>query len=148
MPVIAPKFEHFFRVTAGLDVDKEDLKRHQDFVYEKLYGLLLIGQVTAKTNNRDILEPWDLPIAKGLQELIYEFRTIDAEVDLAPILHYLSVRPPLDVVLSEEAQSRLAPVVGGMSLALALTVKTIDPALKAPVTEHWDRVRRIVDLLL
>jgi Domain of unknown function (DUF1931) len=26
------KFERFFRVTAGLDVDKQDLKRYSDFV--------------------------------------------------------------------------------------------------------------------
>ena len=79
---------------------------------------------------------------------MYEFRTIDAEVDLAPILQYLSVRPPLDVTLSEQAQGRLAPVVGGISLALALTFKTIDPSLKNPENEHWDRVRRIFDLVL
>jgi uncharacterized protein DUF1931 len=30
------KFERFFRVTAGLDVDKSDLKRYSDFVNQKI----------------------------------------------------------------------------------------------------------------
>jgi hypothetical protein len=34
MPVIGvTKFERFFRLTASIDVDKDDLKRYQDFVY-------------------------------------------------------------------------------------------------------------------
>src|SRR5687767_1789582 len=79
------KFERFFRVAASLDVDKDDLKRYQEFVYEKLYDLLLMGQATAKANNRDMLEPWDLPITKSLQERMHDFRKIDAEVELEPI---------------------------------------------------------------
>jgi hypothetical protein len=51
------KFERFFRVTAGLDVDKSDLKRYSDFVNQKIYDLLLRGQATAKANGRDIIEP-------------------------------------------------------------------------------------------
>jgi Domain of unknown function (DUF1931) len=38
------KFERFFRVAAGLDVDKSDLKRYSDFVNGKIYDLLLRGQ--------------------------------------------------------------------------------------------------------
>src|SRR5690242_8366250 len=122
MPVTGvAKFERFFRVAASLDVDKNDLKRYQDFVYQKLYDLLLLGQASAKANHRDVLEPWDLPITKGLQERIHEFRDIDAEIELAPILDNLAARPPLDVALSEDAQARLVPVVGGVSLALART---------------------------
>jgi Domain of unknown function (DUF1931) len=149
MPVFGvAKFERFYRAAAGLDVDKEDLKRHQDFVYEKLYGLLLIGQITAKANNREVLEEWDLPITKGLQELINEFGKIDADVELEPILQYLAARPPLDVVLSEEAEGRLVPIIGGVSLALVLTFKTIAPEAKTPMPEHWERAQRIFDLLL
>ena len=35
------KFERFFRVAGGLDVDKTDLKRYSDFVHRKAYDLLL-----------------------------------------------------------------------------------------------------------
>jgi uncharacterized protein DUF1931 len=149
MPVTGvAKFERFFRVAASLDVDKNDLKRYQDFVYQKLYDLLLLGQASAKANHRDVLEPWDLPITKGLQERIHEFRDIDAEIELAPILDNLAARPPLDVALSEDAQARLVPVVGGVSLALARTFKILDPSVKDPTSEHWDRATRIFDLLL
>jgi uncharacterized protein DUF1931 len=68
------KFERFFRVAAGLDVDKSDLKRYSDFVNQKIYDLLLRGQATAKANGRDIIEPFDVPITKGLQERIHDFK--------------------------------------------------------------------------
>lgn len=38
------RFERFFRTAAGLDVDKDDLRRYSDFVNRKVYDLLLIGQ--------------------------------------------------------------------------------------------------------
>ena len=149
MPVMGvTKFERFFRLAASIDVDKDDLKRYQEFVDQKLYDLLLMGQAAAKANNRDVLEPWDLPITKGLQDRIHEFRKIDADVELAPILEDLAARPPLDVALSEGTQARLVPIVGGVSLALARTFTILDPGVKNPRTEHWDRATHIFDLLL
>lgn len=69
MPVMAiSKFERFFRTAAGLDVDKDDLKRYDDFVGGEIHDLLVIGVATAKANLRDIAEPHDLPITKGLQQ--------------------------------------------------------------------------------
>jgi hypothetical protein len=149
MPVMAVnKFERFFRVAAGLDVDKDDIKRHSDFVSGKLYDLILIGQATAKANGRDILQPSDLPVTKGLQESIHEFRKLDEEIDLQPILAQLATWPPLDVTMSEETESRLPGVVGGLSLALARTFKIIDPKVKNPQTEHWERAFSVFSLLL
>jgi hypothetical protein len=83
---VIAKFEHFFRVAAGLDIDKADLKRYGDFVNRKIQDLLLRGQAAAKANGRDIVEPWDLPITKGLQESIHAFRTVDIADDLSPFL--------------------------------------------------------------
>ena len=94
------KFERFFRVAGGVDVDRDDVKRYLDFVNDAVYDLLLIGQATAKANARDIIEPWDLPVTKGLQESIHAFEGIDAEIELRPILDNLAARPPLDVGLS------------------------------------------------
>jgi hypothetical protein len=149
MPVMAVnKFERFFRVAAGLDVDKDDIKRHSDFVSGKLYDLLLIGQVTAKANDRDIIQPNDLPITKGLQESIHQFRKLDEEIDLKPILAQLATWPPLDVTMSDETEFRLPDVVGGLSLALARTFKIIDPEVKNPQTEHWERAFSVFNLLL
>jgi hypothetical protein len=149
MPVMGvPKFERFFRLAAGLDVDRDDLKRFSDFVSEKLYDLLVIAQASAKANNRDVLEPADLPVTKGLQECIHEFRKLDEEIDLQPILQQLAKWPPLDVTLSEETESRLPAVVGGVSVALARTFRVLDPDLKNPQTTHWDRSLALMSMLL
>jgi hypothetical protein len=51
------KLELLFRRAARLDLDKEDLKRLSDFVNQKVYDLLLIGQAVAKANDRDMIEP-------------------------------------------------------------------------------------------
>jgi hypothetical protein len=56
------KFERFFRAAASLDVDKEDLRRHNDFVGQKVYDLLLLGQAAARFNLRDVIEVWDRPL--------------------------------------------------------------------------------------
>jgi hypothetical protein len=149
MPVMGvARFERFFRAAAGLDVDKDDLKRYNDFIDHKLYDLLLMAQATAKANRRDILEPFDLPITKGLQESIHKFRALNEEVELAPILEQLATYPPLDATPSEEAEARLPEIVGGLSLALARTFKIIDPDRKNPQTAQWDRAQQIFDLLL
>jgi uncharacterized protein DUF1931 len=142
------RFERFFRSVAGLDVDKSDLRRYSDFVNDKLYDLLLRAQAAAKANGRDVIEPHDLPITKGLQERIHEFRTLDEEIELQPILDHLAARPPLDLAYGEEAEARLPAIAGGISVALARTFKVIDPELKNPQTRHWEMALRIFDLLL
>src|SRR6267378_4993995 len=47
------KFERFFRVAAGLDVDKKDLKRYSDFVNQKTYDLLIRGKAAASPHFHD-----------------------------------------------------------------------------------------------
>jgi hypothetical protein len=67
------RFERFFRSAASLDVDKDDLRRYDAFIGWKVHDLLLIGQAPARANLREVIEPWDLPVTKGLQESIHEF---------------------------------------------------------------------------
>ena len=149
MPVFGvAKFERFFRLAAELDVDKDDLKRYSEFVERKLYDLLLMGQATAAANARDIVEPHDLPITKGLQESTHSFRKMDEEIELAPILDRLAAYPPLDRSPSEETEARLPQIVGGLSVALARTFKVIDPEVKNPQSRHWERAFQIFDQLL
>jgi hypothetical protein len=38
--------------------------------------------------------------------------------------------------------------VGGLSVALAQTFRIIDPGLKNPQTEQWERAFRVFNLLL
>jgi hypothetical protein len=142
------RFERFFRAAAGLDVDKEDLRRYSDFVNRKVHDLLLIGQAAAKANGRDIIEPWDVPITKGLEKSIHDFRRMDEEVELRPILEQLAALPPIDLAYSEETEARLPGIVGGLTLALARTFKILDSKLKNPQAEQWERAFRIFDLLL
>src|SRR4051794_10967828 len=149
MPVMGvSRFERFFRAAAGLDVDEKDLKRYSDFVNRKVYDLLVRGQAAAKANLRDVIEPFDLPITSGLQESIHAFRDLDEEIELKPILESLTAQPPLDVTYTDETEAELPAVVGGLSLALARTFTIIDPTLRNPATEHWERAFRIFDLLL
>ena len=142
------RFERFFRVAAGLDIDKQDLKRYSDFINHKVYDLLIRGEAAAKANGRDIIQPFDLPITKGLQECVHAFREMDEKIELRPILEHLTARPPLDLAYSDETVARLPRIVGGLSVALARTFKIIDPDLKNPQAEHWERSFQIFDLLL
>jgi hypothetical protein len=142
------KFERLFRTAARLDVDKQDLRRYSDFVNHKVYDLLLRGEAAAKANGRDIVQPFDLPITKGLQESIHAFRELDEKIELKPILDQITALPPLDLTVSVETEARLATIVGGLSVALARSFKIIDPDLKNPQTVHWERCFQIFDLLL
>ncbi|WP_440063495.1 DUF1931 family protein [Streptosporangium sp. OZ121] len=149
MAVMAvPRFERLFRSAAGVDVDKDDLRRYGDFVNDKLHDLLVIGQAHAKANRRDIIEPWDLPVTKGLQESIHRFRLLDEDIELKPILEQLAALPPLDLSVGEETAGRLPEIVGGLSVALAQAFKIVDPEVKNPATEQWERTTRVFDLLL
>lgn len=149
MPVFGvARFERFFRLAAELDVDKDDLKRFSDFVEHKLYDLLVMGQATASANLRDLVEPYDLPITKGVQENIHRFRKMDDDIDLKPILDRLATYPPLDRMPSEETEARLPEIVGGLGLALAKIIKTVDPEVKNPQSQHWERAMRIFDELM
>ena len=149
MPVAAvSKLERFFRSVAQLDVDKSDLNRHGALVNQKLVDLLVRGQAIAKANGRDIVQPHDLPITKGLQERIHEFREADRALELSPILEDLAERRPVDLAVSDETESRLPEIAGGISVALAHTIKIVEPAVDTPHTEHWERSFRIFDRLL
>ena len=142
------KLERLFRVAAQLDVDKNDLQRYTDFVNQKIHDLLLRGEAAAKANGRDIIQPHDLPITKGLQECIHEFRRISQDIDLQPLLERLAARPPLDMGVSDETDAELPRIFGGVSVALARTFNIIEPDLKNPQTRHWEQAMGIFNLLL
>ena len=148
MPIGVSNFERFFRAAASLDVDKDDLRRYEDFVNRKVRDLLLIGRGAARANGRDVIEPWDLPITKGLQETVHDFRGMDEAAEVRPMLEEIVAIPPQELAYSEETEGRLPEIAGGLSLALARAFKIIEPRLKNPQTEHWERAFRIFDLLL
>ena len=76
------------------------------------------------------------------------FKNVDEEIELKPILDHIIAQPPLDLAYSEETETKLPELAGGLSVALARTFKIIEPDLKNPRTEQWERAFRIFDLLL
>jgi hypothetical protein len=139
--------ERFFRA-AGIDVDKDDLKRWSDFVNHKIYDLLLIGEAHARANDHDVIRIHDLPITKGLQETIHQFRKMNEGIDLGPILEHLATLAPLDIPAGDEVRDHLPFIAGGLSLALARTFKIDDPKLANPQAKHWEQAFLLFDLLL
>jgi hypothetical protein len=142
------RFEHFFRAAAGLDIDKADLKRYTDFVNDKVYDLLVCAQAAAKANSRDVIEPYDLPLTKGLRKNLERFRELDEEIELWPILDHLATRPRLDRALSVETEARLPEIAGALSVALGHTFRIIDPKVKNPQNKQWERCIRVFNELL
>lgn len=142
------RFERFFRLAASLDVDKDDLRRYSGFIHQKTYDLLLRAEANAKANARDVMQPSDLPITKGLQESIHAYRKIDEEIELEPILQALTQLPQLDLAYGEEIEAKLPDVVGGLSYALARSFRIVYPDLKNPQTAHWETAFQLFNLLL
>jgi hypothetical protein len=142
------EFERFFQVASGLRVDRQDLKRHNDFVHQQLCDLLLMGQANARANGRDVVTLHDLPVTQGLADSMAAFAQIGGRVDLAPILDRLATYAPLELPVDRQAQALLPTVVGGLSLALARTLTLVLPSVVEPRAEHWERAFKVVDLLV
>jgi hypothetical protein len=119
--IALPRFERLFRRAEGIDVDKSDLSRYSEFINRKLHDLLIVGEEAARLNGRKAIEPFHLPITQGLRKCIEEFRALDEEIELGPILDHLATRPPLDLSVwrgSGEAASldRRRPECGASAL--------------------------------
>ena len=142
------RLEQLFRRAADLDLDKSDVGRLEDFVRDKVVDLVIRGEANAKANGRDVVQPWDLPITKGLQETIHRFRSMNAELQLTDYLGGLVRLPPTDLAIGDETEARFPEIAGGLCLALGETFRIIDEELKNPMTEHWERAYRLFDLLL
>lgn len=141
------RFERLFRVAAGLDVDKEDLRHYEAFLDAKVADLLQRGCEVAKENGRTVILPTDLPITKGLAACIEEFRRLDEELGLQPILERLGKKPQLELDYDEATYAQLPQIIGGMSIALARSFKILDPNVTGIVTAHWERIFRLFDLV-
>ncbi|MBS3809832.1 MAG: DUF1931 family protein [Desulfobacterales bacterium] len=142
------KFEQMFRQAAGLDMDKSDMKRLYEFVNQKLHDLLLMGEVTAKANDRDIIEIFDLPITRGLQECLQEVRQYEEALNLEPILQQLAALPKMKLGYSDEIENSLPELAGAITVALARMFKTMNPEIKNPQTQDWEKVIRVFNTLL
>ncbi len=144
----AKKLEELLRDVASLSVDKSDVKRLLDLLSSKLYDLLVVAARNATYNGRDIVMEPDLPITKGLQESIRQFRVLEQQIELQPILDFVASQAPLERPLSEDVEQKLPEIVGALVLVIARLLKVIDPTVKNPNTSHWDRVEEALNLTL
>jgi len=142
------QFERLFRQAASLDVDKNDLKRVSDFLAGKIHDLLVVAEKHAKYNGRDVIYRPDLPITRGLEETIRDFEGMDVALSLQPVLDRLAGLPPLDLEVGDDVRELLPKLAGALVVALARVLKTLDPDLKNPQTEHWERAEAIFNLLI
>src|SRR3954470_4197880 len=135
-------------VDVDVDVDKDDAKRYREFVDEKVDDLAIAGRDAARWNGRDVIAPQDLPITKGLQEQMRVFGRLEEAGELRRLLRDSLRRPPVDVTFGEETEDVLVEVFGGISIALARSFRIVDPQVRNPSTEHWDRAFDLFRLLL
>jgi len=142
------QFQRLFHEAAGLTVDKTDVKRLSDFVGERLRNLLILGQVTANINCRDIIDYPDIPITAGLQEAIRDFKEYDEQLALSSILEQQATLPPLKLGISEMLERKIPELVGGITVSLARVFKVVNPDLKNPGSREWEQVNEIYRILL
>ena len=142
------RLEEFLRRSAGLDIDKSDMERLIALMGRKLNDLLVIAVRNANYNNRDIIMEPDLPLTKGILEHMKDFRRYEESIDLKPILDHLAAYPPLERPLSLEVEAMLPELVGTLAMLAGRAMKVIDPGVKNPGSDVWERVLRLMELLL
>jgi len=133
---------------SGVDFDDEQTAQVAALAERKLVDLFDVAGETALANGRRKIFWHDLPITKGLQERIHEFRRLDEQLELQPILDQLARHPPLDLDYADDTSARFPEIIGGFSVALARSFKILEPRLKNPRTEHWQRALDLFDLTL
>jgi hypothetical protein len=142
------KLEALFRKAAGLDIHKGHAKDITDIVEQKLVDLLIAGERNANMNGRDVIWEADLPITKGLQETIIEFRKLEEEIDLQDVLNMLTTYPPLKYPYSAELEEKLPEVTGALIVVMARIMKEVDDNDRALDHKTIEKTKRIMDLTL
>ncbi len=142
------QFEKFFREAAGLDIDKSDIRRIDDLANRQMHRFLVMARRAAKMNGRDIIIEADLPITAGLEERMKKFGALNEELKLADILEKLAELPPIGADLAADVEEMLPTIMGAIILSMAELFPVVDPHVKNPSSEHWDRVERIYDILM
>ncbi len=141
------KLEHLFREVVSLELKKSHAKEIVEIVEKKLVDLLIAGERSANLNGRDVILDGDLPITKGLQETIIEFRKLEHELNIDDILEFLTTIPPLKYPISAELESKLPEITGALLIVVAKILKEVE---NNRVIDHQnlEKTKRIVDLTL
>lgn len=142
------RMKAFLRRSAGIDIDKSGMERLADLIGKKLNDLLVIGVRNASYNQRDIILEPDLPLTKGILERLHEFRRYEESIELQPILDHLATYPALERHMSLHVEAMLPELVGTLAMMSGQAIKIIDPKVKNPGSEPWDRVLHLMELML
>jgi hypothetical protein len=134
------RVKDLLRRSAGIDIDKSDMKRLSDLIGGKLYDLLVIGVRNASYNSRDIIMEPDLPLTKAFLERMQDFRRYDEQIGLKEIFEQLSGYPPLERALSANVEAMLPGVAGTLAMLARETMKVIDPDVKNLDNAMCDKV--------
>ncbi len=142
------KLEALFRDAASLDIKKGHTKDIIDIVEAKLLDMLIAAERNANMNGRDVIMESDLPITKGLQESIIQFKKLESELELKDILEYLTTVPPLKYPLSADLEAKLPEVTGALLYVLAKIIKIVDGNDRAVDHKSINKAKEIMDLTL
>jgi hypothetical protein len=142
------KLEALFRKAASLDIHKEHAKEITDFVGKKVYDLLLAAEFSTSMNGRDVIWESDLPITKGLQEAIIEFRKLEEELPIEDIIEQLTHYPVLKYELSPEVEAKLPEITGTMLVIMAKVMRHLDDEPRAVNEKLIEKSKAILDLTL
>ena len=146
------RLEALYKTFTGLDLDKGRAEAILDIATGKLEDLFTVGLERAYARGSDVVELIDLPITKGLQRTIEEYRRErerlnDPRLDLAPILDYLVGRIS-GLVIGYSVRSELQDLTAAILLLAGRIIKTIDPKTRKPSKNDIEKARKILDLTL
>lgn len=141
------KLEAVFRKAAGIDLDKSKADEIIDIVEKKFHDMLLVAVEKAGYNGRDVIMEPDMPVTRGFEESLRQFKELEEEVALQDVLAYLEKIPPLKYPISADLEAKLPEYIGALMLIIARVLKEIG-AERKPSTEDIERTKRILDLTL
>ena len=141
------KIEAVFKKAAGLELDKSKADRIIDIVEKKFHDLLLVAVEKAGYNGRDIIQEADMPITKGFEESLRQFRELEEAVDIQDVLQFLEQIPPLKYPIAKELEEKLPEYIGALMLIIARVLKELGVQRK-PSKEDIERTSKILDLTL
>jgi hypothetical protein len=144
----AHNIELLFKKAAGLKADKSKVKQISDVIDEKLYDLLLVGEMNAKYNDRDVIWYSDIPLTKAFRESMNKFRELEEELELKPILDHLASLPPLKYGLEIELENRLPEIAGTIIYILASIIKEFSPKDRTISAEEFEKGVEILNLMI
>ncbi len=146
------RLESLYRAFLGLDLDKSKAEMIIDVSSKKLEDLFRVGMERAYVRGSDVVEYYDLPITKGLQETIKWYRRErekhnDPRLELGPIVDYLMDRVK-GLVIGETVRDNLQDLTAAVLLLIGRVIKYVDPGTRKPSKEAIERAARILDLTL